>query len=68
MKALRVVDVADRLGVSRQTVTRWIRAGYFPGAYRADPEARTSYYCIPESDVEVFERKRKGYLPEKSSE
>jgi excisionase family DNA binding protein len=46
-------DVADRLGVDRATVARWIRKGQFPNAFKKGP-AINSPYVIPESDVDAF--------------
>jgi transcriptional regulator with XRE-family HTH domain len=42
-------DVAQRFGVAPQTVTRWIRAGWFPHACRA--AGRRGDYRIPEEDL-----------------
>ena len=45
---LTAQDVAQRYGVAPQTVTRWIREGRFPHAYRAGGRRRD--YRIPEGD------------------
>ena len=46
---LSVVEVADRYGVSRRTVLRWIRAGRFPHAYTLD--VGDGEYRIPAIDL-----------------
>jgi len=50
---LTTQDVADRYNVTTQAVTRWIRAGRFPNAYRLD--GRRGDYRIPESDLAGFQ-------------
>jgi predicted site-specific integrase-resolvase len=49
---------AQRLGVGKTTVNRWLREGYFPNAYQLNPDIPTSPYRIPEEDIEAIERKR----------
>jgi excisionase family DNA binding protein len=46
---MTVRDVARRYGVTRQTVTRWIREGRFPNAHLAG--AGRGAYRIPELDL-----------------
>lgn len=55
--------VAKRLGVSDRTIARWLNAGYFPNAYKLNPETYKSAYIIPEVDVIAFEQKRLNSLP-----
>lgn len=52
-------QAAERLGVTTQAISRWIRRGLFPGAYKLNPDSRNSPYRIPESDIEAFEEKRR---------
>jgi hypothetical protein len=49
-------DVARRYQVTPQTVTRWIRAGCFPHAYRLGDRQKT--YRIPEADLAGFRPKQ----------
>jgi len=49
---LSAVEVADRYGVSRRTVVRWIRAGRFPHAYLLD--VSSGEYRIPAIDLEAM--------------
>jgi excisionase family DNA binding protein len=49
-------DVAQRYGVTPQTVTRWIRAGRFPHACRTG--GRRGDYRIPEGDLAQLAVKR----------
>jgi len=53
-------QVADRLQVTPQSVTRWIREGKFLNAVKVNPTAGNSPYIIPLSDIEQFERRRDG--------
>lgn len=55
---LTVKEVAGRLGVSSETIIRWIKGGLFPNAYKLNPDGLTSPYRIPLADVEAFEKKR----------
>ena len=54
---LTSVQVAQRLGVTRKTINRWIERGEFPNARRKSP-VRKSNYLIPVADVVDFERRR----------
>ncbi len=67
---LRSVEVAMMLGVTVNTIGRWLKEGYFPNAYRINPRSR-SHWRIPKKDVDAFieERtRRRGYfyIPTKS--
>ena len=53
---LRTKEVAQRLGVTSVTVTRWINRGHFPNAYKLGPYSK-SPFVIPETDVISFEEK-----------
>ena len=52
-------EVADLLRVTKVTVTRWIEAGEFPGAYKAGP-SKSSPYRIPRQSVNAFIAKLRG--------
>lgn len=58
---ISVPDAAERLGVDRVTVWRWVQAGEFPNAYRLNPNNPRSPYRIPEEDITAFEEKRRGH-------
>jgi CheY-like chemotaxis protein/predicted DNA-binding transcriptional regulator AlpA len=51
-ETLTARDVAQMCGVTSRTVTRWIKAGYFPGAWKAP--GKTSSYHIPKAEVVAF--------------
>jgi predicted site-specific integrase-resolvase len=51
---LSTVEAAERLRVSRNTVTRWIESGFFPNARKKNPFLKTSPYEIPLRDIEKF--------------
>jgi CheY-like chemotaxis protein len=51
-ETLTARDVAQMCGVTSRTVTRWIKAGYFPGAWKAP--GKTSSYHIPRAEVVAF--------------
>jgi CheY-like chemotaxis protein len=54
-------------GVTPRTVTRWVKAGYFPGARKAP--GRTSTYRIPRDEVTAFiERMSEGISPQQRGE
>ena len=68
---LTIKDAARRLGVKSNTLWQWIRRDEarnvpreerkFPNAFKKNPYALTrSEWLIPESDLEAFERKRRG--------
>lgn len=50
---------AQRLGVGKPTVNRWLREGRFPNAYQLNPDIPTSPYRIPEQDIEAIEGRRR---------
>jgi hypothetical protein len=50
---LTTADVARSYRVTPQTVTRWVREGLFPNAYRLEGEEGD--YRIPEEDLAEFE-------------
>lgn len=47
----RVVEVAERLKVSRQTVIAMIADGRIKGAFRVDPNRNRSHWRIPEKSL-----------------
>jgi CheY-like chemotaxis protein/predicted DNA-binding transcriptional regulator AlpA len=51
-ETLTVPQVAEMCGVTPKTVHRWIKAGYFPGAWKG--LGKTSPYHIPRDEVETF--------------
>ena len=51
-ETLTAKEVALMCGVTSRTVTRWIKAGYFPGAWKAP--GKTSSYHIPRAEVVAF--------------
>ncbi len=53
-------EAAKRLEVTSQTITRWVEAGKFPGAFKANPSIRTFSYLIPVKSVENVEKSKKG--------
>lgn len=53
---LTVQEVAERLGVGRSTVNKYIREGRFPNAYRVNPRL----WLIPESDLVGFKKPLMG--------
>ncbi len=57
-KEYTVLEIATRLGVNKQMVIRWIRAGHFPNARKMNPLAKyNSPTLVPEADVEKFVKK-----------
>ena len=57
-KEYTVQEVGKRFGVSRMTISRWIREGMFPNARKKNPFARyNSPTLIPAEDVEKFAKK-----------
>lgn len=57
---LKVSEAAERLGVTKKTITRWIEREFFPGAERKNPYAKNSTYIIPLVDIERFEKLRRN--------
>jgi len=57
-KVLSTRETAERLGVIPRTITKWIKQGSFPNAYKLNPDALRSTYQIPISDIEAFEERR----------
>jgi transposase len=60
MENYTIKEVAKRFKVSTHTVYKWLRLGYFPNAYKLTPDAKTSRYLVPESDLVAFEQKQRG--------
>ena len=58
---VKIANAAKMLGVSARTVNHWIHLGYFPGAVKNNPRAKTgSPYWIPEEDIAKFLEERKN--------
>ena len=54
---LSVQEVAQKLGVSHDTVARWCRDGLFPNVVKENPFSKRVRLRIPEKDVvAVMER------------
>jgi len=45
------IQAANFFSVSRRTIQDWIARGYFPNAYKLNPNARRPEYRIPRSDI-----------------
>ena len=58
---LSTKQAAERLHATSRQIIRWIHKGYFPNAYKLDPDAVNSHFRIPVSDIEAFEEKRRGW-------
>lgn len=58
-RLLSTVQVAKRLGVTRQTVLEWCHAGRFPNAQHVGKNGR-GLWLIPESDLDRFEKPKRG--------
>jgi excisionase family DNA binding protein len=59
MQEYTTEEAATILRVSRRAIQKWIHAGYFPSAYKINPDGATSPYRIPASDIEAFDRRRR---------
>lgn len=55
-KYLSTANAAERLRVSRSTLIRWIKEGFFPNARKKNPHLETSPFEIPEGDIMRFEQ------------
>jgi len=67
---LTCAQVAKMLGVSKQSINRWVKEGHFPNAWRINPRLQSGWR-IPKSDVDAFialRRAQRGYfyVPPKS--
>ncbi len=61
---LTCAEVAARLGVTIASISRWVRAGYFPNAWRINPHGK-SEWRIPKKDVDAFielRRTQRGFF------
>jgi len=63
-------EAAKLLGVTGETINRWLQAGHFPNAWRINPHSR-SRWRIPKSDIDAFielRRSQRGffYIPPKT--
>ena len=61
---LTTAEAAERLQTSTRNVTRWIRRGSFPGAFKINPDVENSPFLIPETAVIAFEERRRAGLEE----
>lgn len=53
---LRATEVAQRLGITRQSLWRWTRSGYFPPSRQIGPEGgRVGWFA---SEIEGWMRSR----------
>ena len=64
---LTTQEAAERLSVAYQTVMAWIYQGKFPNAQKEDTP-RGSYYLIPQSDIDSFEKPTRGRPPKAKAE
>lgn len=55
---LTINEAAERLGVNRKTINRWIESGLLPNAYPVNPTNPRSRRRIPEVDVIAIETQR----------
>jgi predicted DNA-binding transcriptional regulator AlpA len=56
---LTAPQVAEILGVTSESVSKWCAAGDFPDAYRLNPSRPKSAWRIPRSNVDLFIQKRR---------
>jgi excisionase family DNA binding protein len=64
---LTTQEAADKLNVAYQTVMAWIYQGKFPNVRKEDTP-RGSYYLIPKSDIDSFEKPARGRPPKPKDE
>lgn len=57
-RMIPLVEAADRLGVTRETVRRWVLQGLFPGAYKKP--GQTGPYIIPEDELDSLPKRLLG--------
>ena len=57
-ESLSTAEAAQRLGVTPQTVIKWIKRGSFPNVFKLNPDAIRPTYRIPISDIKAFEERR----------
>lgn len=58
LRYLSVAEAAERLGIDRTTVFRWIQAGRFPDAFQEDGVAGGKRWLVPTRDVDRLMRQR----------
>ena len=64
-KLLTSEEVADLLGVTVASISRWVRNGYFPNAWRINPHGKKSEWRIPKKDIDAFielRMRQRGYF------
>jgi excisionase family DNA binding protein len=64
---LTTQEAADLMGVAYQTVMAWVYQGKFPNAQKEETP-RGIYYLIPMSDINGFEKPKRGRPPASKSE
>jgi predicted transcriptional regulator len=52
---LSTKEVAEILGVTTMTVSRYVKKGFFPGTKKNDPTTENSPFRIPRAAVEKFQ-------------
>ena len=57
-------EADGRLGVAATTLSRRVKIGRFPNAYKLDPKGKNSPHRIPEADIEAFEGERRQQVTE----
>lgn len=58
-------EAAERLGVSKVTVIRWIELGQFPGAHKSNPALKNSPWRIAAKTVADFETARRDHTEDR---
>lgn len=56
MREYTVREATRILGVSRQTLLKWLDQDRFPNAEKEDPDLKTSSWLIPAADLEKVRR------------
>jgi hypothetical protein len=67
-KMLTVSEVAQQTGSAERSVRLWAKDGKFPGATLVEPPAGVSYWLIPETALEGFEKRERGRPPKPKAE
>ena len=72
-KVLTTLEVSRILGVTKASVSLWLKDGHFPNAFKVNPRKRFSAWRVPQADVDAFieERRRQRrvmYLPPSTSQ
>lgn len=56
---ITAAEAARRLGVTRESTSKWAQEGRFPGA-RLEQFGKVRLWFIPEESVEAMRREREG--------